>query len=230
VRSEEQPPLHIMDGNGRESEPCRVPNPLHSYVRDLKEDALSLDQERRRFAEEYTSGEHATNATRSLMVVRPDLDYNSASVRASDFLKEPKVNAFLAILRERVFEESVARCGDKLRDWSDLLPRAQAILVGVAEGTIRSRLQFDGAKYLVDRVLGGPQASTELVVRDERNAAHALTEFARRVTEMNGHKAVHAGGDSLPDVVGSMVSVDSEPPPHSAEWSPFQPSLHGEQP
>lgn len=157
-----------------------------------------LPPHERRFAEEYFAGEHAGNGTRSYQVVHPEASYATASVAASELLKSPKIKEFLAELHD----QATQAIAGKLQDWAELLPVAQNVILATAQGRMRSRLAFEASVYVVNRAQGLPQASTELVVRDERKVAQALNEFARRVAEMNRQQP-DVRGESRLDLVGS---------------------------
>ena len=141
--------------------------------------ALPLSPKEREFCEEFFAGQHPGNATRSYMVVYPNTKYDVASVEASRLLKATRVREYLAELHQTATMLTAA----KLQPWADLLPSAQAVIVATSEGRLRSRLAYEAAVYLTNRVIGTPTsvASTEVVVRDGRRIAKAVEAFRKRV-------------------------------------------------
>ena len=113
-----------------------------------------LTPHERRFAEEYFAGEHAGNGTRSYQAIHPDASYATASVAASELLKSPKIKHFLAELHDHATEAIAGT----LRDWAELLPIAQSVILATAQGRMRSRLAFEASVYVVNRAQGLPQA------------------------------------------------------------------------
>jgi hypothetical protein len=140
---------------------------------------LSIGPKERRFAEEYFSGDHAGNATRSYLAVNPDATYDRASVEASILLKSDRVRRYLAELHERI----TAATAGSLKEWSDLLPIAQEVILQTVQGRVRNRLAFEAAVYLTNRTLGSPTASHELVVRDMDRIARGVEAFSQRLSQ-----------------------------------------------
>ena len=97
-------------------------------------------------------------------------------------LKLPNVVAYLNELRARALEGT----SDQVRPWVDLLPLAQAVVVGTAEGRFRSRLSYDAARYICDRCLGAPMSTSVVRVRDEAKVAHVLGKFMERLGQAGG--------------------------------------------
>jgi hypothetical protein len=133
----------------------------------------------RRFAEEYFSGEHAGNGTRSLMKVVPGARYDRASVQASILLKSDKVQRFLRELHETATDAIAA----ELRPYPEYMGLAQQVIVATAEGRLRNRLAFEAAVYITNRVMGTPVATSEVHVRNDERVARALAAFAKRVDQ-----------------------------------------------
>jgi hypothetical protein len=146
---------------------------------ELTRGDLPINPTERRFAEEFFAGDHAGNATRSYLEVNPEATYDRASVEASILLKSDRVKRYLAELHERI---TVATAGS-LREWTELLPMAQAVIEQTAQGRLRNRLAFEAAVYLTNRCLGGPTASHEVVVRDTERIARGVASFTKRLAE-----------------------------------------------
>ncbi len=138
----------------------------------------------RRFVEEFFSGEHAQNGTRSWMVVSPQSTYATASVTASQLLKLPKAKRYLAELH-RVATEAIAA---DLLPWVDLLPAAQAVILATVQGRLRSRLAFEAATYLTNRVLGMPTATVDVQVANRDRIANGTRAFTTRVLEEHSRR------------------------------------------
>jgi hypothetical protein len=134
---------------------------------------------------EYASGENAGNATKAYLREYPDASYNTASVAASDLLKLPKAQEFLAELHRRATEASAAR----LLPWADLLPMSQAVIVATAQGRLRNRLAYEAAVYVTNRVMGAPTANHEVSVRDHAQINRALAAFTRRIADSSRRRS-----------------------------------------
>lgn len=148
--------------------------------------ALNLTPSERRFAAEYFAGEQAGNATRAYLAVHPGSSYNTASIEASDLLKQPNVRTYL----EELHANATALSVQKMIPWVDLLPLAQSVIVATAQGKLRNRIAFEAAVYLSNRVLGTPTnvSSQDVLIRDERRITEAIKSYARRVTDLHrGH-------------------------------------------
>jgi hypothetical protein len=136
----------------------------------------------RMFCELYaTDPEVGGNATQSYRRVYPNASYNTASVESSRILSLPSVQQFLTSLYREATERAVAR----LLEWDELLPLAQGILIAATQGRIRSRLQVETARYIVDRAQGTPVARNDVVVRNPESIGKALQVFSRRLAERN---------------------------------------------
>lgn len=149
--------------------------------------ALPLPPHERRFAEEYFSGEHAGNGTRSYLVVHPECTYDAASVEASRLLKSPRVRAFLDELHTTAIEATAG----KLLPWTEVLPLAQGVIIATAQGRLKSRIAYEASVYLVNRVMGTPPSSGthEVIVRDEAKIAKAVAAFNQRVSDERRRRA-----------------------------------------
>jgi hypothetical protein len=143
------------------------------------ESADRLTPHERRFVDEYFAGDHAGNGTRSYLVVYPEASYSTASVASSELLKSPKVREYL----ESLYEQATKATLGKLQDWVELLPVAQQVLVATCQGRMRNRLAYEASKYICDRALGSPTASTQVTVRDEAKIIRAVAKFTTRVAE-----------------------------------------------
>jgi hypothetical protein len=148
---------------------------------------LSLTPQERRFAEEFFSGEHAGNATRSYLAIHPDSSYDTASVEASTLLKQPNVRSFL----EYLHQEATGLTVGKLIPWVDVLPVAQAVIIAAANGKVRGRLAYEAAVYICNRVMGTRVSvgSHEIIVRDEARIAQAVSAFTKRMADENRRRA-----------------------------------------
>src|SRR5437016_3290848 len=82
-----------------------------------------LSAPERKFCDEYFEGDHADNATRSYMVAYPNANLSTAGSMGPELLKQPRIEKYLARLREQAIGASAA----KFLPWVSLLPRAQAI-------------------------------------------------------------------------------------------------------
>jgi hypothetical protein len=140
---------------------------------------LPITPMERRFAEEYFAGEHAGNGTRAYLSINPESTYDRASVEASILLKSDKVRAFLRELHERITEATAGR----LMPWTELLSTAQTVIVATAQGRLRNRLAFEAAVYIVNRNLGSPTASHEVVVHDHETIKQGVKMFSQRLRE-----------------------------------------------
>jgi len=139
-----------------------------------------LSAPERKFCAEYFGGDHADNATRSYLVAYPNANISTAGSMGPALLKQPRIGNYLARLREQAIQVSAA----EFLPWVSLLPRAQAILLATAEGRLRSRLQFEAAIYLVNRVLGSPVAQAEISLLDQGRITGAIKNLTRRMTNV----------------------------------------------
>jgi hypothetical protein len=156
-------------------------------VEDAKEETLT--PKLRMFCEVYaTDPEVGGNATQSYRRVYPNASYNTASCESSRLMSLPCVQEYLASL----FREATERAVTQLVAWEELLPMAQGILIAAAQGKIRSRLQVDTARYIVDRAQGTPVAKSDVVVRNPESVGKALQSFTKRIAETN-KKRLNAG-------------------------------------
>jgi hypothetical protein len=166
-------------------------------VENQKEEPLS--PKLRMFCEVYaTDPEVGGNGVQSYRRVYPNSSYNTASVESSRLLAEPRVQGFLASL----YREATERTVQRLVAWEELLPLAQGILIAAAQGKIRSRLQVDTARYIVDRAQGTPVAKSDVVVRNPESVGKALQSFTKRIAETN-KKRLAAGRTLLDAGLGS---------------------------
>lgn len=141
-----------------------------------------LNDRQRRFCEEYFRGEQAGNGTRAYQLAYPDAKENSASACSSALLRDPRVLKFLATLRQHALD----RVDEDFKKWSDLVPEAQRVLLAVMRGNLRSRLEFDAAREILDRALGRPsQLLSHELLYDERRVQKALMAFNAR-TQADG--------------------------------------------
>lgn len=141
--------------------------------------SLPLTPQDRQFAEEFFAGQHAGNGTRSYLAIHPESSYDTASVEASELLKQPRIRKYLALLHEKATELTAGR----LIAWVDLLPTAQAVIVATAQGRLRNRLAYEAAVYLTNRVMGTPVASHEVNIRDHDRITRAVHAFTKRLAD-----------------------------------------------
>ncbi len=146
----------------------------------VDEDDVEVSASERRFCEEYFSGEFASNGTRSYLAANPGVSYDRASVAACDLLKQHNVQRFLEKLRE----QAIGRVQEKMVPWVGLLGRAQQIILATAEGRLKSRLQYEAAVYLINRVLGSPVATAEISLLDQNRVTGAIKNLTRRMSEV----------------------------------------------
>ena len=142
------------------------------------QEVFGLSDLQRRFTMAYFSGEHAGNGTKCWMEVSGEPNYNSASVVASEMLKNRKVRAFLAHLTS---EATTTAVQGKLRPWEDLLPMAQGVVVATAQGKLRNRLAYEAAIHILDRALGRPVERQEVEHLNRERVTTALRSLTRRV-------------------------------------------------
>ncbi len=157
-------------------------------VENSRDDGLDLTDLERRFVEEYFSGEHAQNGTRSFMIANPNANYNTASIEAGRILKKPRVQRYLAQLHRQATETVVG----ELVPWAQLLPAAQAVILATVQGRLRNRLAFEAACYLTNRVLGLPAATVDLNVANRERIAAATKNFASRMLVLTRAEAKEA--------------------------------------
>jgi hypothetical protein len=150
-------------------------------VVDLDESrcGLPIRPMERRFAEEYFAGDHAGNGTRAYLSINPESTYDRASVEASILLKSDKVRAFLRELHDQVTQATARR----LVPWTELLSTAQTVIMATVQGRLRNRLAYEAACYIVNRNLGSPTASHEIIVHDQERIAQGVRLFAQRLKE-----------------------------------------------
>ncbi len=99
---------------------------------------------------------------------------------ACDLLKQHNVQRFLEKLRE----QAIGRVQEKMVPWVGLLGRAQQIILATAEGRLKSRLQYEAAVYLINRVLGSPVATAEISLLDQNRVTGAIKNLTRRMSEV----------------------------------------------
>ena len=171
------------------------------------EDEGHLTPRERRFALEYLWGEFASNGRRCYLKAfgLPEEKYDYASSQASILLRRPRIERFLQELREHVLTGGASSPGGPrgLRDWLDVAIEAQETVIAVMQGTLRSRLQLDAAREVLNRALGQPVARTELEVVNQQRASKALLALKKRMAKdekvelVDGHRlALGSGGDS----------------------------------
>lgn len=111
------------------------------------------------------------------MAAYPEATYNTASVSATRLLKDQRIQRFLGLLRD----EALARVAKDLRPWRELVVDAQATLLAVMRGELRSRLMLEAAREVLDRALGKPtQTLAHEVLWDQRRVTQALHALANR--------------------------------------------------
>jgi hypothetical protein len=157
--------------------PQRAASVLRVVEVEETKGGLSITPMERQFAEEYFAGEFAGNGTRSYLAINPESTYDRASVEASCLLKSDKVRAFLRELHDRITEDTAGR----LMPWTELLSTAQSVIVATAQGRLRNRLAFEAAVYIVNRNLGSPIASHEIVVKDNERIIRGVRMFGERL-------------------------------------------------
>jgi len=139
-----------------------------------------LSAPERRFCDEYFSGDHADNATRSYLVAYPNANLSTAGSKGPELLKQRRIENYLARLRE----QAIGASAEKLIPWVNLEQRAQAVIMATVEGRLRSRLQDEAAVYVVNRVRGTPVATAEISVLDQSRVTGAIKSLTRRMTEV----------------------------------------------
>lgn len=161
---------------------------------------------KRAFAEAYlTDEETGGNATRSFLKVLPGYSPGAAAVQASLWLRDPEVVKYLRDLRKEILKGVSKR----VLPWSDLVPEAQATLVAIMRGQLRSRLMFDAACEVLSRALGQPASHVEVSEVNVERATQALRMFSQRRTKVVTTEEMISvgvvGGGSNGEVLG-MVS------------------------
>ena len=179
---------------------------------------LRLTAKKRRFCWEYSFGEYPGNATRSYMIAYANPNEGTASTGADALLKDPVVQAFLGALRQQALD----RVSLRLQPWGDLVEEAQATVLAVMRGYLRSRLMLDAANSVLDRALGRPPQRLEHeLVRDEARVRRALAAHAKR-TEATGeafarpdlfpeHGRVPAGSRTIPAQARPQRQLPAKP-------------------
>ena len=140
-----------------------------------------LNERQRQFCEEFVNGEHAGNATQSYLSVYRESSVSSAGTSSSQLLADPRITKVIGDLRKEKAEKRIT----DMRPWEQLVGEAQATLVLILRGEVRSRLMLDACREVLDRALGkAPQRLEHELLRDENQVNQALALLAqRRITD-----------------------------------------------
>jgi hypothetical protein len=95
---------------------------------------------------EFHGGEHAGNRTRSVMKVRPDLSYDTASVLGSIFFREKRVERFLQHLGRQVVQKAK-------KELEELLPSAVAVLDAAIRGEFGPKARLEISCLVVNKFI-----------------------------------------------------------------------------
>jgi len=123
------------------------------------EEVVELTAPERRFCKEYFSGQFASNGTRSYLAVNPAFSYDSASVAASELLKQPRVQRFLQQLHQKAMEG----LAETLKPWLPLAVKAQRKLENHLDGIERlTGTDLAVIREILDRACGRAKETLEL--------------------------------------------------------------------
>ena len=157
---------------------------------DAVQTETELNERQQKFCQEFVFGAHQGNATRSYLVVYRESSVTSAGTCASQLLKDPRSSRYLAELRRDAHEKRLR----ELQPWSSLVGEAQAILLAILRGEVRSRLMLDACRDVLDRSLGkAPQRLEHEFAFDEHEVNRALMALAHRQLA-DGSRATEAVG------------------------------------